>query len=278
MVITIGCAWIAGHAGAQQPVDVLEARAGEPQPSIRARDLAQLVGASLSEEGGVLVLRTDDVALTVFAGSADVVVADDRALETALSAPARREDGTWWLPLDAGAPFGVQRVSDDRVTNAAGRSWRLVVAQPAEAAPDARATLLEPAPGVVALEVLERAAVDGPSDRAVWIADLALVPLLAPELRSLVDDALRDAGAARALLLVATSRAAGASFEGITVDVEGRRVVEAGSRHLTLSGDADEVGPQAPWIAVVWLPPGTRLDRPLRIGWEGAFAHVTLRN
>lgn len=276
--MTVVAAGIAGHAVAQAPDDVLEVRAGEPQPLIRAHDLAQLVGASIGEEGDVLVLRTADVALTVFVDSADVVVADGRPVETALSAPARREDGTWWLPLDAGAPFGLQRRSDDRIVNAHGETWRLLVVRPAAAAPDPRVTVLEPAPGVIALEVRDQATSADSSERAVWIADLALVPLLAPELRGVVDAALREAGASRALVLVATSRTPGASFEGITVDVEGRRLVEAGARHVTLSGQADDVGPQTPWIAVVWLPPGTRLDRPLRIGWEGASADVTLRN
>jgi hypothetical protein len=69
----------------------------------------------------------------------------------------------------------------------------------------------------------------------------------------------------------------GATFDGIEVSSGGGRLVAKGARHDTLAGRADSVGPDAPWIAVVWLPPGTRLDLPLRIEWEGVAAEVVLR-
>jgi hypothetical protein len=135
--------------------------------------------------------------------------------------------------------------------------------------------LLQPAPGVRALEF--RDATGPEAGRAVWIAELTLVPLLRPELRARVDEALREAGEARALLLVATARRDGATFDGIEVSSAGGRLVAEGARHDTLAGRADAVGPDAPWVAVVWLPPGTRLDLPLRIAWEGVEAEVVLQ-
>lgn len=273
-------AWVAGaFAGAthaQGEPRVLAAEAGDPQPWVRAEDLARLVGASLDGRDGRLVLRTADTTLTVFVGSADALIAGDAATEAALSAPVRVTGGEWWLPLDAGAPFGIRQAAPGTVVDAEGRSWTLDVAPPAAAASDdPRARVLRPAAGVVALEL--RDAPDSSADRAVWIADLALVPLARPELRALVDDALRDAGAARALLIIATSRRDGARFEGISVASGDRELVPVGARHDTLVGVASSVGPGAPWIAVVWLPPGTRLDLPLRIAWEGAAVEVVLR-
>ena len=205
------------------------------------------------------------------------LVADGRAVEISLSAPVEVDDEGWWLPLDAGTPFGLRRVGPEAVEGPGGRTWQLRIEAPATDTADPRATVLRPAPGVVALELRDRGGFDDAA-RAVWVGDLALVTLLAPELREPIDDALRDAGPVRALLVVATSREPGAAFEGISVAVGARTLVAAGARHETLLGHADAVAPDAPWIAVVWLPAGTRLDRPLRIGWEGASAEVTFRN
>jgi hypothetical protein len=266
---------IGGWAAAQADGGVLTARAGDPQPWLRAADAAPVVGASLEEGEDLLALRTDATTLTVFLGSAEALLAGDGAGEVALSAPVRRDDDGWWLPLDALAPFGVRRAGDVLVAPD-GRRWTLDVAPPPEATlGDARARLLRSAPGVRALEL--RDAVGADATKAVWIADLALVPLLRPELRPLIDDALREAGEARALLLVATARAGGTTFDGIEVSAGGARLVAPGARHDTLAGRADAVGPDAPWIAVVWLPPGTRLDLPLRIAWDGVVAEVVLR-
>lgn len=263
---------------AQGAAGFLDVRPGSPEAYVRADDLAQLLGAALQEQADLLVLRDDDVTLTVFAGSDEALVADGRALETALSAPVVRDEDGWWLPLDAGTSFGLQRVGPDVVVGPEGRTWRLRFAASEPDADDPRVTLLRPAPGVVALELRDRSGPEDASQRAVWVGDLALVTLLAPELRGPVDEALRDAGPVRALLLVATSRAAGAAFDGISVAADGRTLVAEGARHETLVGSATAVAPDAPWIAVVWLPAGTRLDRPLRIGWEGASAAVTFRN
>jgi hypothetical protein len=274
-LLTLGLVWAASWALAQASDGVLPAEAGDPQPWVRAADAARVLGASLEEGEGLLVVRTDATTVTVFLGSSEALLADDGAGEVALSAPVRRDADGWWLPLDALAPFGARRTGDVLV-GPDQRRWTLAVAPPQEVtAGDARARLLRPAPGVRAVEL--RDAVGADAAKAVWISDLALVPLLRPELRPLVDEALREAGEARALLLVATARADGTSFDGIEVSSGGGRLVAPGARHDTLAGRADAVGPDAPWIAVVWLPPGTRLDLPLRIVWEGVAAEVVLR-
>jgi len=56
-----------------------------------------------------------------------------------------------------------------------------------------------------------------------------------------------------------------------------RELLAKGARHETLAGDADAVAPDAPWIALAWLPAGTRLDLPLTIVWQGAAVEVTFR-
>lgn len=268
-------AWAQG-AGA---VGVLEAEAADPQPRVRAAELARVLGVEATGDGDTLVLRGRDAILTAFAGSPDVLLTGVEAQETALSAPAERRADGWWLPLDAGAPFGLVRTGADTVRDGAGRDWILSVRAPrAVASPGSvRASVLRPAPGAVAVELRsEEAGPDG-AERAAWLADLALVPLLAPEAREAVDAALAEAGAARALLLVVTSLRHGARAEGVAIAADGRELLAAGERHATLSGDPDAIRPGEPWIAVVWLPAGTRLDRPLVVAWEGARAEVTFR-
>lgn len=281
-VLTLVVGLAATWAGAQPPSEatagVLEALPGVPQPWVRAGALARVVGAEVVAGDAVLVLRTGRVTLTLFDGSVDGTLAGERAGEASLSAPAERRPDGWWLPLDAGAPFGLVRTGPSRVRDAGGRAWTLIVRPPARTtSDDPRATVLRPARGVVAVEIVSEPGEDGASDQAVWATDLALVPLLAPELRTVVDGALADAGAARALLIVGTSRTPGASLEGIALSVAGRELLATGARHETLAGSAASVGPDAPWIAVAWLPTGARLDLPLTIHWQGAAVEAIFR-
>ena len=263
---------------AQTTAGVLVARPGAPQPWVRAEELARVVGAEVVTDGSVLVLRTERAALTLFDGSADGTLAGPRAGATSLSVPAEHRADGWWLPLDAGAPFGLIRTGPKRLEDARGRAWTLEVRPPVRTVgDDPRATLLQPVAGVVAVEFVSEPGADGTAATAVWLTDLALVPLLAPELRAVVDGALADAGAARALLIVGTSRTSGASLEGISLMDGERELLATGARHETLAGHADAVGPDAPWIAVAWLPTGTRLDLPLTIRWQGASVEVTFR-
>lgn len=275
LVVATATAWAQGPA----PVGVLEAEAADPQPRVRASDLARVVGAEAIGDGDTLVLRGRDATLTVFAGSSDVYLTGIEVPETALSAPAQRRADGWWLPLDAGAPFGLVRTGADTVRDGAGRDWILTVRAPRDdASPGSvRARVLRPAPGAVAVELRsEETGPDG-AERAAWLADLALLPLLAPEARLAVDEALAEAGSARALLLVVTSLRAGARAEGVAIAADGRELRAAGERHDTLAGDPAAIAPGEPWIAVVWLPVGTRLDRPLDVAWEGARVEVTFR-
>ncbi len=270
--------WAAAQQATEAPAGVLEALPGVPQPWVRADRLAHVVGAEVVADESVLVLRTESVTLTLFDDSVDGTLAGRRAGETSLSAPAERRPDGWWLPLDAGAPFGLVRTGPRTVTDARGRVWTLQVRPPERTtSDDPRATVLRPALGAVAVEIVSEPNEIGESDEAVWATDLALVPLLAPELRTVVDGALADAGSARALLIIATSRTPGASLEGISLSAGGRELVATGARHETLAGSADDVGPGSPWIAVAWLPTGTRLDLPLTIGWQGAAVEVTFR-
>ncbi len=280
--LALALAALLAWAGAQAPparAGVLEAEAADPQPMVRAADLARLLGVEKVVDGDTLVLRGEGVVLTVFAGSADGYLSGRATSESTLSAPVERRGQAWWLPLDAGAPFGLVRTGPDTVRDAGGRAWALRVRPPARvAAPDdPRASVLRPAPGAVAVEL--RSAETGPDGalRAAWLSDLALLPLLAPETRKVVDAALADAGSARALLLVVTARSAGARAEGVAIEVDRRTLVAAGARHDTLAGSAEAIAPGEPWIALVWLPVGTRLDAPLTVRWEGAAVEVVFR-
>jgi len=279
VALTIGSVLASASAqGAHAYVGVLAAEVGSPQPWVRADELARLLGAERVEQDGMLVLRTARLAVTMFDGSADALLAGKGSVETSLSAPAERRADGWWLPLDAGAPFGLRRTGEEVLQDASGRRWRLQIeAPPRTVAPEPRATVLRPAAGFVAVEIVSPPDAGGSSERAVWIADLALVPLLRPELREVVDASLTDAGAQRALLLIGTSQRPGASLQGVAVTASGRQLLAAGARHDTLVGSSTSVGPSEPWIAVVWLPPGTRLDAPLVLRWEGAEVEVTLR-
>lgn len=285
-VLVVAGGVLAQDAGSEAPgreaagaAGVLRAEAAVPQPLVRAGELARVLGAELTQDGGMLVLRGDGTVLTAFDGSPDVYLSDAAAGEEALSAPAELRDDGWWLPLDAGAPFGLVRTGSDTVTDARGRTWTLRVRSAAAARSDGRrrATVLRPREGAVAVEL--RSAESGPAGatRVAWLADLGLLSLSAPELRATVDAALSDAAGARALLLVVTSQRPGGRAEGVAVDTETGPLLGAGARHETLAGSPDAIGPDAPWIAVVWLPEGTRLDRPLTVRWEGAEAEVTFR-
>jgi hypothetical protein len=257
---------------------VLEAEAAEPQPLVAAEDLARLLGVELQTAGEALVLRGGGVVLTAFAGSAEVVVGGAGAGEASLSGPVVRRDDGWWLPLDAGDPFGLARTGPTTLAGPDGQVWTLRI-RPPPAAPSrapVRARVLRPSPGAVAVELRSTPAPGG-AERRAWLTDLGLVPLIAPEVREAVDAALAEAGAARALLLVVTARAEGARAEGVAIEAGGRELLSAGERHVTLAGDAEAIGPEAPWLALVWLPLGTRLDRPLTVRWEGAEAEVTFR-
>ena len=273
-------AWTGASAqsGPETTAGALMALPGAPQPWVRAEELARVVGAEVFADGSVLVLRTERDVLTLFDGSVDGTVAGARAGETSLSAPAERRGDGWWLPLDAGAPFGLVRTGPRALQDGQGRTWTLDVRPPVRTAgDDPRVTLLQPAPGVVAVEIVSEPGAEGSSDHAIWLTELALVPLLAPDLRAVVDDALADAGASRALLIVGTSRTPGASLEGVSLMDGERELLAPGARHETLAGHADAVGPDAPWIALAWLPTGTRLDLPLTIVWQGAAVEVTFR-
>jgi hypothetical protein len=267
-----------GVAGAQGAERVLDAEAADPQPLVAAEDLARLLGVELQASGETLVLRGGGVVLTAFAGSAEVVVGGAGAGEGSLSAPVEKRVDGWWLPLDAGDPFGLARTGPATLTGPGGRSWRLRVRPPpaAPSRPAVRARILRPSPGAVAVELRSADGADA-AERVAWLTDLALVPLIAPEVREAVDAALAEAGATRALLLVVTARTDGSRTEGVSIDADGRELLSSGERHVTLAGDAESIGPQAPWVALVWLPPGTRLDRPLTVRWEGALVEVAFR-
>jgi hypothetical protein len=277
-LLVVAAALLAAAAGQAPPARVLAAEAAEPQPRVRAADLARLLGAELQASGDGLVLRAEGVVLTGFHGSADVLLGGTAAGEASLSAPVERRGDGWWLPLDAGAPFGLTRTGPTTLVDPRGRAWTLRVRPPAgqPGRPPVRARVVRPAPGAVAVELRSDA---GPAHaaRVAWLTDLGLLPLLAPEAREAVDAALAEAGASRALLLVVTSRTPGARAEGVALEADGRELLAAGERHVTLAGTADAVGPEAPWLALVWLPAGTRLDRPLLVRWEGAEAEVTFR-
>ncbi|NBC95326.1 MAG: hypothetical protein GVY27_03105, partial [Deinococcus-Thermus bacterium] len=97
---------------------------------VAAADLARLLGVELQTSGEALVLRGGGVVLTAFAGSPEVVVGGANAGEASLSAPVEaREDG-WWLPLDAGDPFGLARTGPATLTGPRGRSWTLRIRPP----------------------------------------------------------------------------------------------------------------------------------------------------
>lgn len=279
-VVLLAGSALGSVAWAQEPpvAGVLEARAADPQPRVRAEALARVLGASLSTDGDTLVLRKGGRALTLFAGSSDVLLAGGSAANETLSAPVQRDATGWWLPLDAGAPLGLVRTGETRVRGPDGRTWRLEVTAPRVTAASSRAEVVVLAPGARGVHLFA----PGPSGEedvlALWVSDLSLASLVVPGARAALDAALAEGGSQRGLLLIATSLTAGASIEGPALYAGSRRLSAPNERTETLAGGPDAVAPDRPWIAVAWLPPGVRLDRPVRVVWRGAEAEITFRD
>lgn len=266
------------RAHAEVVAGVLPAVAADPEPRVGAEALARVLGASLYAEDGVLVLRVDGRALTLFAGSTDVTLAGAAASQESLSAPVLHDTDGWWLPLDAGAPLGLVRTDEHHVRGPDGRVWRLEVASPAVTAASARAEIVQAAPGVRGLQMFAPARSGQEDGVALWVSDLALAPLLVPGARAALDAALADAGSSRALLLIATALEDGSELQGPAVHGDSRQLLAPGERVETLAGSADAVGPDRPWIALAWLPAGVRLDLPLRVVWGGSEVEIAFRD
>ncbi len=270
-------------ASAAGPVaGTLAVTEADPQPWIALSDLARLLGAERVVSGDTVVLRADGVVVTAQVGSPDATVAGDLppglAGERALSAPLRRSGDEVLVPLDVAGLFGADRVGDERLRDPSGRLWALRIEPAARVRTDPGADLLHPAPGVVAVEL--RTPSDGgvPEALAAWAVDLVMAPLVAPWTRAAVDAAAREAGDARALLLVVTSTEPEQRHPGLSLRPDGAEAwTEAGARHETIAGAQDAIGPEAPWVAVVWLPTGARLDRPLELAAGTVRATVTFR-
>ncbi|MDZ7801357.1 MAG: hypothetical protein U5K81_11270 [Trueperaceae bacterium] len=273
-LLSVACASAQGEDPAH---GVLDAEAATPQPRVRARDLARVLGAERGGEAGVLVLRREGVTLTMFDGSSDAIIGGGGAEQATLSAPARRREDGWWLPLDAGAPFGLVRTGPNAVRTADGRRWRLRVREPPAAATSSRARVVRAAAGASAVEIVSDGPQGQPEAVSLWVTDLALAALVVPEARAELDAAMAEVGASRGLLGVVTSRVPGARAEGPTVVVEGEVRVEAGARLQTLAGRRDAIGPAQPWTFVLWLPAGTRLDGPITVAWRDERADVVFR-
>ncbi|MEX2502567.1 MAG: hypothetical protein WD336_09340 [Trueperaceae bacterium] len=280
LLIAMLLAWGAAQAQPASDGDVagtVTVMDGDPQPWIRAADLARLLGAEWVVDGETVVLRADGAVLTGWIGSPDITFSGRPAGERSLSAPIRRDADGVWFPLDAAGAFGAARVADDRLVAPSGRAFALRIAPAARVRTDPGATLLRPAPGTVAVELLSPGGDGAPDVLAAWVTDLTMAPLLAPWARAAVDAALADAGSARALLLVVTSLRPEQRHPGLSLRPDGMAATDPGARHETLLGSPDAIGPDAPWVAVVWLPTGARLDQPIEIRARATRATVTFR-
>lgn len=291
---------VLGVAWAQPGAAPLPTRLEGDVRYVRAESVARALGDIVTEGEGSLTWRTGAGVLTVFDGSPDATLhpAGGSARELALSAPARRLDDGWYLPLDAYEAIGL-RFEGEALRAPDGRAWALAPPPPPAVAPTGGASeVVDLGHGVVALRFYAPAGPlpdDGSADApgapgaaahgagddpaiSLLVADLDLLPLVVPDARAAVDGALDGVGEDKPLLLLVTATAPG-PWQATLRFAQGERQLEVRYpyRMRLLFGDAARVAPGAPAAALVLLPPWFTLYRPIEVVWQGLQAEVTFR-
>ncbi len=275
------CALLMAFAGAQAPVAAgapLTARADGPWTLVAGDDLARALGATTFAQDGALTLRLPTGVLTVFEGQPDALWQSARSSEptsvwTAL--PVQVRDGRWFLPEDLLAVLRVA-VEGDAVRLPDGSLRSLAFErEPTEAAATGQVVALGSA--VEGLRLFAEG-VAGEAAVSLLAVDLGLVGLAFPDQQAALDAVLRDLGDDKALLLIVTAVAEAAWQPAVFVTQDGREtLLSAPFAVQVLDGDPENVTPEAPVVAVAFLPPDVDVRRPLTLRWAGASGTWTLR-
>ncbi len=265
----------------------LGAAHGDPVAALRvggtlyapAAPVAHALGDILAPGEGSLTWRARTGTLTVFAGSPDALwqaAGDAGSTTLALSAPALLRDGTWYLPGDAFDTLGV-RLEKGRLVLPGGRTLALEVPAPAVAGSGGRSEIDDLGHGVPALRLFAEGAAGG-DGVSVALADLDLLPLVAPSQRAAIDGALSRIGQDKPLLVLVSALAPSTWEASFVLEQGGRSLqVRFPYRMRMVQGSSTQVGPDAPAAAVLLLPPWFDLYRPITVTWQGVRATVTFR-
>jgi hypothetical protein len=273
--VVLACTALA-WAGAQgrAPVD---ARADGPWTLVAGDDLARVLGAAASDDGRAFTLRATTGVLTVFADDADALwqpigTAGPTIVSAAL--PARRIEGRWYLPEDLLGVLGAR--VDGAQLHLPDGSVRVLVRPHAATVGDASEVVLL-GPGVEALRLFVDG-LDGVATVSLLAVDLGLLALAFPAQQAALDTVLRELRAEKALFLTVTATAPSAWQPAIYVLQDGRETLLTEPFSVqVLEGDPAFVAPDAPVVAVAFLPDDLDLRRPLTVRWAGVSGTWTLR-
>ena len=264
--------------GQESPEAAIPALRSAGQTLIDLTALARRYGWSASDGGDALTLRTDAGILTVFDGAPDVLwqAADQaNAADVPLSTPPQRSGAAWFVPEDLLQVLGID-LEGDRVPVPGGMAP--LALPPAATAGDG----YELAPlgaGTVGLRLFEAGAA-GPDTLSLLLSDLALLALVVPEQRQVLDAVLIDGPLAdgHPLLVTATALAptpwvASLVFEQGALRFEAKHPF----RFQMVAGSPEHVAPGAPAIGVILLPERFSLEEPLVVRWRERAVEVTFR-
>lgn len=246
---------------------------------VQVAAVAHALGDIVTPSDGSLGWRDAAGTLTLFADSADGLwqpAGAARATAVALSAPARRRGGQWYVPVDALGMLGARFDGESLALPGAGRHQLALPAPPRPGA-GGRSEIADLGHGVPALRLFAAGA--GGADAAVVeIADLDLLPLVAPAGRGAIDAALDRIGSDKPLL-VAVSALQPVAWQAVfAFEQDGRRLeVRYPYRMHLLQGSSSRVAPGSPATAVVLLPAWFDLYRPIAVSWQGIHASITFR-
>ena len=241
-------------------------------------ELARRYGWSASDSGDSLTLRTDAGILTVFASSPDALwqaAGRASAADVPLSTPPQRSGGAWFVPEDLLQVLGVG-LDGDRVQVPGGAAG---LALPPSTSMGDGYELAPLGAGTVGLRFFEAGAA-GSDTLSLLLSDLALLALVVPEQRQVLDAVLVDGPLADGHpLLVTVTALAPTPWDASLVFEQGDRRFEATHpfRFQLVTGSPERVASDAPAVGVILLPERFSLEEPLVVRWGERSAEVTFR-
>lgn len=264
---------------------------------VEAASLAVVLGDVVTAAGEVLTWRGPKGVVTFFLGSPQALLqapGSGGPDEWTLSAPVRRaapeelaglarpppasQVAGWLLPLDAVQLLGVMAEADGTET-----TLRLPGGdRSAIAMPPARSDT--PFGTSAAWEVVELSGTHAlrlfvGDQLSLLLLDLDLAPLAVPEATAAVDAAVALAGSDQVLLLLVSALEEMAWDSTLVFEQDGRVLeVRHPYRLKVYQGSSEVVAPDAPAAAVVLLPVGFSLYRPLNVSWAAVEATITFRH
>lgn len=286
LVAACTCVWMVAAVGTSQspPSDTLRGLPHTPLALVSADDVARALGLDLVTTPTTITLRGAAGEWTGVARSSDGtwMPAGGEATAVAWSSAVVVDGGAWWIPVDATEVWGARLSGGVRWITPDGRSWRIEFPLTADVA-GTRGTVVQPFRGVATGEL----DLFGDGSVIAWIADPATLTLLRPELTSVVDAAWSTARERPSLVWIVTATRDVTSLALPRVSlgredgasIASQSSIEAGNGVTVedLVGGRHAVGPESPWVAVVWLPPGSSISDLWRIDWGDANVELRFR-